>query len=313
MKNQSFDVAIKDTEGNYYRPTLEGLIIRSLSTSSINDNVVFAGIKGGKAGDGKVAMSMDHGKHWTYLNKGLALSEATVDVQTIEQSPHDKSIIYAGTWKNGLYKSIDGGNSFKRVENFPSKDIRSILFNTKNINEIIVATTSHGVVSSFDKGENWVVSEEGQAGIFKGIWKFEQSIHNENMIYALTFKEGLYKSMDFGKSWVKVLDVPSMIFALGWKGENILYCSTTNGKESFLYKSIDSGNSFEQIENKNEDLMRSFLTWNDKFYIGGQTGLYELHNEELIKSELISPFRTCLLYTSPSPRDATLSRMPSSA
>ena len=30
-------------------------------------------------------------------------------------------------------------------------------------------------------------------------------------------------------------------------------------------------------------------------------------------SKLITSFKTCLLYTSPSPRDATLSRMPSSA
>ena len=29
--------------------------------------------------------------------------------------------------------------------------------------------------------------------------------------------------------------------------------------------------------------------------------------------DLITPYKICLLYTSPSPRDATLSRMPSSA
>ena len=34
------------------------------------------------------------------------------------------------------------------------------------------------------------------------------------------------------------------------------------------------------------------------------------NNEALIKS---IPIKNCLLYTSPSPRDATLSRMPSSA
>ena len=31
------------------------------------------------------------------------------------------------------------------------------------------------------------------------------------------------------------------------------------------------------------------------------------------KQLIATPFKTCLLYTSPSPRDATLSRMPSSA
>ena len=38
-----------------------------------------------------------------------------------------------------------------------------------------------------------------------------------------------------------------------------------------------------------------------------------LHNKMVEISEPWRPYRTCLLYTSPSPRDATLSRMPSSA
>ena len=39
------------------------------------------------------------------------------------------------------------------------------------------------------------------------------------------------------------------------------------------------------------------------------------HREEMqkLRSTLLTNFRDCLLYTSPSPRDATLSRMPSSA
>ena len=43
-------------------------------------------------------------------------------------------------------------------------------------------------------------------------------------------------------------------------------------------------------------------------------GLYRLQQEWVNRSYLnFNDFDTCLLYTSPSPRDATLSRMPSSA
>ena len=48
-------------------------------------------------------------------------------------------------------------------------------------------------------------------------------------------------------------------------------------------------------------------SWEEK----GQAGVL-LQGEVLDLSELFHP-DTCLLYTSPSPRDATLSRMPSSA
>ena len=40
--------------------------------------------------------------------------------------------------------------------------------------------------------------------------------------------------------------------------------------------------------------------------------IHSISGENLICGEIIS-HKTCLLYTSPSPRDATLSRMPSSA
>ena len=38
-----------------------------------------------------------------------------------------------------------------------------------------------------------------------------------------------------------------------------------------------------------------------------------VNRAESSKTEFDQPFQDCLLYTSPSPRDATLSRMPSSA
>ena len=53
---------------------------------------------------------------------------------------------------------------------------------------------------------------------------------------------------------------------------------------------------FHEIHGLNLDL----VTWSSKLHSG------HAHNQDL-------PRRTCLLYTSPSPRDATLSRMPSSA
>ena len=49
-----------------------------------------------------------------------------------------------------------------------------------------------------------------------------------------------------------------------------------------------------------------------KTHTGALTGSDELH-DALFKRLGVARCETCLLYTSPSPRDATLSRMPSSA
>ena len=53
------------------------------------------------------------------------------------------------------------------------------------------------------------------------------------------------------------------------------------------------------------------LTVEDLFY--DPDCLKKLHDDNWSVEIFWFPFNSCLLYTSPSPRDATLSRMPSSA
>ena len=50
----------------------------------------------------------------------------------------------------------------------------------------------------------------------------------------------------------------------------------------------------------------NYETWNASLWIGNDEFLYNT-------AKACVEFCDCLLYTSPSPRDATLSRMPSSA
>ena len=49
----------------------------------------------------------------------------------------------------------------------------------------------------------------------------------------------------------------------------------------------------------------------DRFFINEHDGLLKHHYRQLCDD--LERLKACLLYTSPSPRDATLSRMPSSA
>jgi len=68
-------------------------------------------------------------------------------------------------------------------------------------------------------------------------------------------------------------------------------------------------------ENPQVDFLRYDLTntrWTDGSY-GGELNPMTNHIVKLIKEEKINTLSTCLLYTSPSPRDRTRSRMPSSA
>ena len=74
---------------------------------------------------------------------------------------------------------------------------------------------------------------------------------------------------------------------------------------------------FDSIKNaisqKDKVEIRGFGSFNLKNY-KGYTGRNPRSGEQVqVKSKKLPVFKTCLLYTSPSPREATLSRMPSSA
>ena len=78
------------------------------------------------------------------------------------------------------------------------------------------------------------------------------------------------------------------------------YCTHRQLKD--VYPQVDS------FDNK-----RPLYGWNEV-----STNKYAAHNSGLTtqlfaNGEDLGPAQSCLLYTSPSPRDATLSRMPSSA
>ncbi|MCB0279381.1 MAG: hypothetical protein KDD94_07765 [Calditrichaeota bacterium] len=205
------------------------LIIRSIS---INKDLIYASTKGDYDGSGFVYSSIDTAKTWIRLNDGKPLSEDVEDVQTIEVSPHNSDIIYAGTWKNGLFKSIDQGKHFVKVDNFPVNDIRSIIFSPTNPNTIGIATGTHGFFKTSDAGKYWT----DMASPFKKTWMIKQSPFYLSDLYALTVDDGLYYSLNNGQTWKKVYDTKQICYDLKFNENNPddIWLVTTNFKQSDL-------------------------------------------------------------------------------
>ena len=77
----------------------------------------------------------------------------------------------------------------------------------------------------------------------------------------------------------------------------------------FLIFSVNAYSDLKKdLDNQLEPLMKKVIEWRHDIH-----QYPELSNREFRTSKKVAEHLTCLLYTSPSPRDGLLSRMPSSA
>lgn len=243
------NVALAQTTSEIVSHSLEGKIIRSFTCSEQNIKQMLVGIKG-KAGDGKVLFSSDAGLTWEELNSGDPLCEECEDVQTVLFVSED--IILAGTWKNGLFMSNNGGKKFDLVKKFPAVDVRSLVISPSGV--IYAATTTHGIQMSEDNGKSWSSPHPEKKNKELASWKIAMPPKAHNMIYAMTFNNGLMKSMDGGETWKQAIyEEDVMIWDIGFinneqyavgssKTENYLFHSYLGDKKWKKYKLNMNGN-----------------------------------------------------------------------
>jgi len=136
-----------------------------------NPNIVYAAawkaerkpwtiISGGTKAEGGIYKSVNGGKDWTQLEKGLP--KDTIGKIDLAVSPVDSSILYAvieaPEGEQGLYKSVNQGKSFEHV----SDDIRLVNrpFYYTNVeldptNPDIVYSNANPLIKSIDGGKTW--------------------------------------------------------------------------------------------------------------------------------------------------------------
>ena len=129
--------------------------------------------------------------------------------------PTDPNIIYVGTFPVGMYKSTDGGQSWREINvGWTNDGIFSLVFHPNNT-DIIYAGTYNGMSRSIDAGAHWEMWDNG--------WPAEQWVfsidfdpRNPDVMYACskngenegTGREGFHgtvmKSTDGGTNWFNI-------------------------------------------------------------------------------------------------------------
>jgi len=197
-----------EDNGESWRNSDDGFIrdvhVSKLVIDPNNNNVFYATTQGeteytDKVGDGAgVFKSTDRGNNWTQINNGLNSLETNV----LAVDPNDSDVLYLGTDDDGIYKSINGGENWKKLIPTASFGVGDIIVDPQDSNNVYMGTVDYfrlsesrgvlgdfGVYKSTDGGTTW---EEFNSGLnHLGVFSLELSEENR-ILYAGTRAGGVY-------------------------------------------------------------------------------------------------------------------------
>ena len=228
----NYSTTINDTSNNY-----NALEFRSIGPSLMSGRV--SDIVINPKNENEWIVATGSGGVWKTTNAGTTWNpifdnEKSFSIGCVTLDPNNPKIIWVGTGENvggrhvslgdGIYRSVDGGETWKNMGLIESEHISKIIVDKRNSNNILVAA----------QGPLW--SKGGQRGLFKSVdggntWKkilgdnewvgatdIIQDYTNPNILYAATWQRhrtvagymgggpgtAIYKSTDLGDTWVKL-------------------------------------------------------------------------------------------------------------
>lgn len=229
---------------------------------------------------------------WKTINNGITWEvlfqdEEVVSIGDVAIPPSDPNLVWVGTgennnrqsssWGDGVYKSTDGGRTWKRMG----------LTDTKHIARVVIDPVDHDVVYVAALGHLWGANKE--RGIFKttdggltwtnvlfidqdtGATELVMDPTNTKVLFAATYQRrratwgfngggtgsAIYKSGDAGRTWTKLTKgIPEgPLGRIGLdvylRNPNIVYARIEHERESGVYRSEDGGASWVKMSDVN--------------------------------------------------------------
>ncbi len=226
---------------------------------------------------------------WKTANRGVTFKsifddQGSYSIGCLAMDPNNSNVIWVGTGENnnqrsvsygdGLYKSCDGGDSWKKVGLEKSEHIGMIAIDPRNSEVVYVAAYGpvwsaggdRGIYKTIDGGENWDrvlnVSEH------TGFNEIHMDPRDPDVLYATAHQRrrrqwtylgggpesGIYKSTDAGQNWIKINkglpggDKGRIGMDISPANPEILYAVVeAKGGQAGFFKSTNRGASWEKM------------------------------------------------------------------
>jgi len=288
----------KTTDGGFnWLPVADGQVatgsVGALAVSESEPNVVYAGmgescIRGNASpGDG-VYKSTDAGRTWKHM--GL---EKTQQIGAVVVHPKNPNVVFvaalghqfAANEERGIYKSVDGGTTWKQVlTRGPKAGAIDIVMDPSNPNTLYAAFwevyrtpyslesggPGSGIWKSTDGGETWrdLTRSNGLPRGTLGKIGITVSGANPDRIWAIVEAEdgGVYRSDNGGGSWSRV-NQDRDLRQRAWYYTHI-YADPKNADEVYVlntgvYRSNDGGRTYTPIPTPHGDNHDLWIDPND--------------------------------------------------
>ena len=192
-----------------------------------NSDVMYAG-----AAQGGLFKTTDNGQTWEPIFDDVAY----LAISAIAIHPSNDSILYVGTGdKNfgggsrlgdGVYRSIDAGNTWLQIGLEQTGIITEVLIHPDHPDTLFVSTLGNTYEKTNDRG----------------LYKTTDGGQNWNNILFLSDSSGI---IDMAMDPVN----PDILYATGFNRLNLLERSISRGPESDIYKTTDGGQTWNQLTN----------------------------------------------------------------
>jgi photosystem II stability/assembly factor-like uncharacterized protein len=242
---------------------------------------------------GGVWKTIDGGSNW----KNITDKYFGGSIGAVALAPSDETIIYVGEGENtlrgnvseglhGMWRSDDGGRSWRNVGLKDSRHIVRIVVHPKNPDIVWAAVMGHlfgdneerGVFKTTDGGKTWkrilyvdaktgcsdLVMEPGNPTVFyAGMWQVKRTPYSMESGGA---GSGLYKSTDGGETWKNISASKGLPTKGVWGVVNVavapsntekIYALIENEKGG-LFVSKDAGETWNLISSDNEIRQRAW-------------------------------------------------------
>ena len=219
--------------------------------------------------------------------------EAVSSIGSVAVAPSDPNIVYVGTGEacirgnishgDGVYKTLDGGKTWKNVGLRDSRAIGKVIVDPQNADRVFVAALGHpfgpnterGIFRTLDGGKTWekvFYKDENTGGI-----DIVFDPHNANILYASLWQarrtawslisggpgSGLFRSNDGGTTWKQLQEhglpkPPYGRIGVAVAADSNRVYALIEAQEGGIYRSDDDGDTWQLVNDNHAFLQRAF-------------------------------------------------------